>query len=291
MSGRDKSKLKTGVNDLPYVELRHPSGAQLDIYLHGAHATSWRDASGRQNLFVSEKSVFQPGFPVRGGIPTVFPQFGDGPLPKHGFTRINEWKLLNVLSVKNDYIEARFGLSENRQTLKIWPYEFYLELAFRLKAMELEISFSVTNSGEKEFEFKNGLHTYFAVADISRVAVKGLAGAKFFDFVGAGIGEREKRDRIMIDRETDRVYPSAPDTVVLEDEGSTGKITIQKQRMNDIVIWNPWVDKSKRMDDFGDMEYKTMLCIETGNLNRTIRLAPGAVHKSITTFIISKLTV
>ena len=30
------------------------------------------------------------------------------------------------------------------------------------------------------------------------------------------------------------------------------------------VQWNPWVAKSRRMVDFGDEEYRSMVCIEPG---------------------------
>ena len=269
---------------MSYLELRHSSGAQLDIYLHGAHAVSWRNAEGRQMLFMSRESVFKPGIPIRGGIPIVFPQFGDGPLPKHGFGRISEWKLLSAQSVEDDCAEARLEMSENQQTLKLWPHNFRLELVFRLKAAELGISFSVANTGKKEFEFKNGLHTYFAAADISRVSVNGLAGSDFIDFLGDKTIRKETREKIGFNRETDRIYPSAPNTVLLEDDVNRRKMVIKKRGMQDVVIWNPWIEKAKRMEDFGDDEYKTMVCVETGNLHEIVRLSPGAVHVSFTKF-------
>lgn len=285
MSGRDKSELKHGVNDRPYLELRNPSGARLDVYLYGAHVTSWRDAEGREMLFMSRESVFKPGFPIRGGIPVVFPQFGAGPLPPHGFARINDWTLLNSQLTENGCAEARLGMSENQQTLKLWPHKFRLELVFRLKAAELEISFSIANTGEEKFEFKNGLHPYFAVADIGQASLAGLIGAGFVDFLGDKTVRVETRKKIKFERETDRIYPSAPNTVIWEDDGNRRRMVIEKQGMNDVVIWNPWVEKSKRMEDFGDDEYKTMICVETGNLHQPVILSPGAFHNSRTKFI------
>lgn len=285
---QNKSQLKHGINGLPYFELRHPSGAQLNICLHGAHVTSWQDKDGKELLFMSKKSFFQADKPIRGGIPIVFPQFGDGPLPKHGFTRIQEWTLLETSLTNDGRAEAEFELKDNPDTFRLWPHKFRLELIYRLGEAEFEISFAVANTGNAELEFKNGLHTYFSAADINRVSIAGMAGADFIDLVGDKTVQRETREKITFERETDRVYPSAPDRVVLDDEGNRQKIIIEKRGMNDIVIWNPWAEKSKRMEDFWDEEYLKMVCIETGNLHQPLCLAPGAVHDSSTKFISQK---
>ena len=87
------------------------------------------------------------------------------------------------------------------------------------------------------------------------------------------------------DKETDRGYPRAPYKLVLEDGGNRREVIIEKQGMNDVVVWNPWVEKSRRMEDFGDEEYKNMVCVETGNLHRPIGLKPGAAHTGLTKFI------
>ena len=36
----------------------------------------------------------------------------------------------------------------------------------------------------------------------------------------------------------------------------------------DLPNRNPWVEKSKKMTDFGDDEFKRMICIEPGNVSR-----------------------
>ena len=41
------------------------------------------------------------------------------------------------------------------------------------------------------------------------------------------------------------------------------------------VVWNPWEKKSKTMTDFGDDEYKSMLCVDGAALERPITLKPG----------------
>lgn len=41
------------------------------------------------------------------------------------------------------------------------------------------------------------------------------------------------------------------------------------------VVWNPWEKKSKTMADFGDEEYKQMLCVDAAAVERAITLKPG----------------
>src|SRR5579862_3848357 len=60
-----------------------------EIYLHGAHITSWKPAGEEEVLFVSSKSRWEHGRAIRGGIPVCFPWFGgkadDPKAPTHGF--------------------------------------------------------------------------------------------------------------------------------------------------------------------------------------------------------------
>ncbi len=35
-----------------------------------------------------------------------------------------------------------------------------------------------------------------------------------------------------------------------------------------VVVWNPWDKKAKAMQDFGDGEYKHMLCVEPAAVDR-----------------------
>ena len=45
------------------------------------------------------------------------------------------------------------------------------------------------------------------------------------------------------------------------------------------MVWNPWIEKSKRMADFGDEEYHGMVCVETANAGSDVFiLNPGETH-------------
>lgn len=42
-----------------------------------------------------------------------------------------------------------------------------------------------------------------------------------------------------------------------------------------LVVWNPWEKKSKAMADFGDDEYKQMLCVDAAAIEKSITLKMG----------------
>lgn len=46
------------------------------------------------------------------------------------------------------------------------------------------------------------------------------------------------------------------------DKGSGSTVQVHKQNFPDAVVWNPWVDKSKAMGDFGDEEYKVCVYVD-----------------------------
>jgi glucose-6-phosphate 1-epimerase len=46
-----------------------------------------------------------------------------------------------------------------------------------------------------------------------------------------------------------------------------------------VVVWNPWDKRSKTIQDFGDEEYKQMLCVEPAAVEKPITLKPGEEWK------------
>ena len=39
------------------------------------------------------------------------------------------------------------------------------------------------------------------------------------------------------------------------------------------VVWNPWDKKAKAMSDFGDDEYKRMVCVEAAAIEKPVTLS------------------
>ena len=87
-----------GKGNLPRIVLTATDGASAEVYLHGAHVTSWCPADMPDDrLYLSARSTFAAGAAIRGGIPVSFPQFaGQGPLPNHGFARVITWILVRA---------------------------------------------------------------------------------------------------------------------------------------------------------------------------------------------------
>jgi len=53
-------------------------------------------------------------------------------------------------------------------------------------------------------------------------------------------------------------------------------IHVRKSGSMSTVVWNPWIEKSRRMPDFGDDEFPHMVCVESGNVREhAITLGPG----------------
>jgi len=81
-------------------------------YLHGAHVTKFQPKGQKPVLFMSAKSMFEPGKPIRGGVPICFPWFGarqDGqPGPAHGFARLVEWELVSTEPTNEGGVEIHF---------------------------------------------------------------------------------------------------------------------------------------------------------------------------------------
>ena len=50
-----------------------PTGESVEVLLYGATIISWKDPSGAEKLWVSEKAKLDGSKAVRGGVPVVFP--------------------------------------------------------------------------------------------------------------------------------------------------------------------------------------------------------------------------
>jgi glucose-6-phosphate 1-epimerase len=263
-----------GDGGLPKVVVTTKSST-AEIYLLGAHVTGFQKSGGPPLLFMSAKSWFAPGKPIRGGVPVCFPWFGprDGE-PAHGFARITEWELVKTAATQDGSVTLNFRLPEisGRPTWKNLRTEFIVTVADTL-TMEL----IATNDSPAVMEIENCLHTYFHVGDIGAVSLTGLQGAPFLDNAAGGNGGRKvENDSVLrITKETNRIYPDTTSTVEIRDDNLKRIIRVEKSNSNSTVVWNPWTTQ-KLPDDFDPAEHRHMVCVESGNVKQNkISLAPG----------------
>ena len=278
----DGVRLEEGQGGLKRLAIQTPQ-AEAEIYLHGAHVTKFQPKGQKPVLWMSAKSMFEPGKPLRGGVPICFPWFvarqGGQPGSPHGFARLMEWELVSAESASDGAVEIHFRLASNEATRALWPGEFVADYRVRI-GTKLGLELSVKNAGKQPLRIEEALHTYFSVSDVKQVSIEGLAGVSYFTAVPTPHTETESAAPIRITAETDRVYLNTQSTCVAHDPGWQRKLVVEKTGSNASVVWNPWIAKAKAMPDFGDDEWPFMLCIETCNVRENaVTLASGQSHK------------
>jgi D-hexose-6-phosphate mutarotase len=244
-----------------------------EIYLHGAHVTGFQKNGESPLLFMSDKSLFAPGKAIRGGVPICFPWFGSREgLPAHGFARVMAWELVATTALPDGSVCVRFQLPENAGGANAFlgKVDFIVTVNDAL-TMELH----VTNPVAEPMIFEECLHAYFSVGDISDIAITGLKGAHYLDKPDNNARKLETGDAIKIVSEIDHVYLDTTGAVEIHDAKLRRIIRVQKINSASTVVWNPWVAKARAMADFGDEEFRRMVCVEAGNVGQNqITLAP-----------------
>jgi len=263
-----------GAGGLPKFTLTAPDGASAEIYLQGAHVTSWIPTGGVEQLFLSRTAYFAPGDPIRGGVPVCWPQFsGEGPLQPHGFARNFPWEVTGVAANEGGTVTARLGLTDSPATRAIWPHAFAAEIAVTVGGPQLHIAFSVSNTGDADFTFSGALHTYLRLDDVFQTTVEGFAG---IPYKNTFIEEREapQSDRLLGfgPAGAGRVCYGATQAIVRE---GARTITLTNENFPDIVLWNPGEERAARIPDLEPEGYRHMLCIEAAVVGTPVRLSAG----------------
>lgn len=270
-----------GKGDLTFVELRS-AGSVVNITTHGAHVTSWQPPEGEEVLFVSDESAFEPGSPIRGGVPVCFPWFGQNTTtpnaPQHGFARIHEWNVESVSIDGTGRVVVTFLLTADKSARQWWPYDFELRHTVTVDAA-LTLALETRNTGGEAFTFSEALHTYLRVSDVRNVSVTGLEDAEYISKTDNFSRKRAGREPLRVEAEIDRCYINTRSAISLDDPGFGRRLTVEKSGSDSTVVWNPWTRKAAATADFGDEEWPFMLCIETANaFTDAVAVAPGETH-------------
>lgn len=251
--------------------------ASGEIYLHGAHVTSWQPAGHEPVLWMSRSSLFQPGKPIRGGVPICFPWFGpnasDASAPAHGFARTAMWEVAEAGPT------AEGGISMTLQT-RIDPFAVRFTVEFG-SVLRMTLATELATGVSTSHRFEDALHTYFSVSDVRNISITGLEQSRYIDKLDGAAEKPSTGVAIEFIGETDRVYFDSDSECHLHDPGRKRTIAVSKSGSHSTVVWNPWIAKSARMPDFGDHEWPEMVCIETANVGvNAVELAPKSIHST-----------
>ena len=270
--------LVSGSGNLPMLWV-DTEWSVAEIYLHGAHVATFQRKNEPALLFLSEESEFTEGKAIRGGVPVILPWFGarEGDVA-HGFARTKTWELKETKREADGSVRIVLRLADCPEIAK-WPTPFAAEYTVTVgKSLKLELKIENV-SKERELVLEDCLHTYFEVGDIGSVTVKGLKGVEYLDKVAGMAKKTETNEEIRITSEVDRVYMDTAGEVEVRDTKLKRLIRVKKSGSSAAVVWNPWIEKAKAMADFGDEEYLTMICVESGNVGKNkLTIAPGKSH-------------
>ena len=140
----------------------HSQSHSATINSLGAELISLRDKENIEYVWQAEKDVWARHapvlFPIVGKLKDDAFFFGEKTfhLSQHGFARDMEFELA---SKENN--SCVFSLSSNSETKKKFPFDFNLEIKYRLHDNNLTTHYTVKNPSETELLFSIGAHPGF----------------------------------------------------------------------------------------------------------------------------------
>ncbi len=278
------------LDELPALLVRNRQGEAL-IALQGAQVLRYGQPDQPPVIWLSEHAEFKRGQSVRGGIPVCWPWFGDlqknpcavrsqvtegSEQPAHGLVRGQDWTLESITEAPELCTlvlryPAPLGLAPD------WRGDVDLRLRIEV-GHRLSLRLSTTNLGTSPLPLSQALHSYFAVGDIHGARIQGLANGTYLDTLEQWRCKTQQGD-LAITSEVDRIYLHTPREIQIEDPAWARRLHIEARNSSSAVVWNPWIEKSKRLSQLAPDAWQRMLCIETANvMDDIVNLAPGASH-------------
>ena len=256
------------------------SKCDAKIFLQGGQITEFIPKNNKPLIWVSKNETFQEGVSIRGGIPICWPWFGNHEnqdWPAHGFARTSLWQA-DAVHEDDEHITISLNLPMKLVNPTYWPHHSALKVEFVLSE-QLQVRLTTTNLSNSPFRYTQALHSYFPTSDIKHTHVEGLQGAQYIEF---GEGPFAQNAPVEFTRETDMVYTQAAKQQHIHTPD--GIINVSRENSSSCVLWNPWIEKSKRLSNFADDEYLSMVCLEAANvLEDNVTLEPKQSHTLVTT--------
>jgi len=272
-----------GPGGLALLEVNNPL-ARARVSLQGAQLLSFQPHGQPDWLFLSPRARFEPGQPIRGGVPVCWPWFGPDPdgqgRPAHGFARQRPWQLRQIADDSDGTTRLTLALSDDAATRALWPHAFELRLDIRV-GRTLRLSLSTRNTGVTAFTITQALHSYFAVDHLDAVQVLGLESCGFIDKLpGAPAQGQATGEALRFNGRLDRIYQAAPDRLRILGAAGKACLDLRSEGSRSTVVWNPGAELAATMADLGPDTHQRFVCVETANTgDDTITLPAGGQHR------------
>ena len=296
---RDHITFHEDVPGLPYMRIA-TAASEAKLFLYGAHLAQWTPAGGSPVLYMSPTSWMEPGKPMRGGVPVLFPWFGprwDGAeydaahgttSPMHGFARTTVWTVDRVHLHPTGEVEVTLSLPATEDAKTYGYPDLHAVLDFRI-GNELHMDLAVTNRSNEAVAFEEGFHTYFAVGDVPAVRLLGLRGSTFLDKRDNMTRKVQRETEFAFSRDVDQLHVHTSEPLTLQDPGNHRTIHITKTGSQSTVVWNPWTVLTPNFVDLAPDSWEKFVCVEVVNAaDDRVTLAAGATHGMAMTISVAK---
>ena len=244
------------------IVLESPGG-RVVVDLIGGRILSWRNAAGKELLFMPERAESPDGDWSHGGVSLCWPWFGKkGPAASsiHGFARNRRFTLRSRRTTA-DGVSLTLGLTLEDGAEPDFPHAADLELTVRM-ADRLTLTMRTTNIGKAPFSYSEGFQPYFAVSGYGAATLRGIKSDPFAAVNGM-----------------DAAFPRIGDAFSMADAGTRSEICAVARGNTSVIVWSPGnVEPHNRNLAAGDTERFIGMGPASRAKEGPIELAPGASH-------------
>ena len=257
----------------------HTGASAVILPEKGATVISY-NVDDQEYFYVDLDNLSSPERP-RCGIPFLFPVFGrtpeDSPYPMaiHGFGHTSAWTVIS-----HDTSGLKLELRANAEILKVYSFQFRVELTFSMQDGRLSIRQKYENHGAEVMPYAFGFHPYFAVEDVEKAVISFRAQMEMDMRTGMPAPCQKASTTLVFPQnapETGAFFIQAADCAVI-DSGSGRKIKMNfDENFNRLVLWA--------------VKGKGFVCVEPINsfpnglvTGDCLQLAPGQCHEAEISF-------
>lgn len=279
-------------DELPVLRIRN-AHADAAIALQGAQVLEYTQHGAQPAIWLSDRVEYKRGQSQRGGIPVCWPWFGAlernpaavrsmthaEQAPAHGLARARDWTIHSIIEC-DDYTQVTLNFVTDALSQVQWPAAAELQLIVTV-GTTLRLELTTRNLSAQPIALTQALHTYFAISAIDKIHLAGFENTHYIDTLDDWY-DHNQHGAITFTTETDRIYLDVPPSIQLHDSGWNRTINLRTQNSTSAVVWNPWIEKSKRLSQFAPDAFRDMVCIETANvLDDMVELAAQQSHSLV----------